>query len=292
MGNVVQRVPTIATDRPYLGHGVGLRVPHYARALREGLAVDWVEAISENFFGGGGRPAAVLDALRPDMPVVFHGVGMGIASPQPPSDDYLERVRRLCERWEPAWISDHLCWTHFGGHHSHDLLPVPYTEAALARIARHVDHVQSSLGRVLVLENVSSYVAYAQSEMPEWEFIVELVRRTGCKLLLDLNNVIVSAFNHGFDPHEFVDAMPVDGVWQFHLANHTQREGYKFDDHRGPVPDAVWELYQHALGRFGRVSTLVEWDEDVPEFETLAAQSERAARIEGAYFADEQGAPT
>ena len=265
------------SDRPYIGHGVGLRVPHYARALDQGLSVDWVEAISENFFGEGGRPVAVLDRLRKDMPVVFHGVGLGIASTTPLDDDYLRRLERIIARWEPAWVSDHLCWTAYGPHQAHDLLPIPYTRECLDHVARRVDAVQARLGRPFVLENPSTYLSFRDNEMSEAEFLAELTRRTGCKLLLDINNILVSSFNHDFDPHDYLETIPLDAVWQFHLANHSERGTHRFDDHRGPVPEMVWSLYEDALRRFGRVSSLVEWDEEVPEWEVLAAQRDQAA---------------
>ncbi len=273
--------PTVSDgSRPYLGHGVGLRVPHYEHALQCGLDVDWVECITENFFGGGGRPMAVLERLRRDMPIVFHGVSLGVASVTEPSKSYLDRVSALVDRFEPAWVSDHACWTHHGGKHSHDLLPVPYTEECLQLVTRNVLRVQERLRRPLVLENVSSYVAYRVSEMAEWEFLSELVRRSGCKLLLDVNNVLVSGVNHDFDPHQFIEGVPADTVWQLHLANHTNRGHYRFDSHEGPVPEAVWNLYAHALEHLGRVSTLVEWDEGIGEWEELRAQQRRAKAVE------------
>lgn len=261
---------------PFLGHGVGLRVPHYQRALTQRLDVDWVEAITENFFGGGGRPRAVLLALRQDMPVVLHGVSLGIGSSDAPRLSYLNQVKELAEQVEPAWVSDHLCWTSLGGHYSHDLLPLPYTEEALRRLTENVDKVQTCLGRPLVLENVSSYVGFNDSEMSEWEFLSEVVHRTGCKLLLDLNNVVVSAANHGFHVREYLEGIPVGCVQQFHLANHSDLGHYKFDDHRGSVPSEVWALYEDALRRFGAVSSLVEWDEDVPDWEVLRAEQQQA----------------
>lgn len=274
------RVAPDESARPYLGHGVGLRVPHYARALDRSLDVDWVECISENFFGGGGRPRAVLERLRRDMPIAFHGVSTGIGSLEGPSNDYLAELKKLAARFEPAWFSDHLCWTHFGGKHSHDLLPLPYTEEALSLVCRNTARVQEVLKRPLVLENVSSYVSFNASSMTEWEFLAELTRRTGCRVLLDINNVVVSSKNHGFAPEAFIDAIPTPAVWQFHLANHTDRGHYKFDSHMGKVPDDVWSLYEYALGRFGRVSTLVEWDDDIPEWETLRGEQREAERRE------------
>jgi uncharacterized protein (UPF0276 family) len=255
-------------------------VPHYERALNEGLDVDWVECISENYFGGGGRPLAVLERLRRDMPLVFHGVSLGIGSVSGPSSSTLDRLAALIARFEPAWVSDHLCWTHHAGKHSHDLLPLPYTEESLRLVTLHVQRVQEQLARPLVLENVSSYVAYRVSQMNEWEFLSELSERSGCKLLVDLNNVVVNAANHGFDPKQYIDALPASAVWQLHLANHADRGHYRFDSHKGRVPEAVWQLYLYALQRWGEVSTLVEWDEAIPEWDVLRAEQRRAAEIE------------
>jgi uncharacterized protein (UPF0276 family) len=266
-----------AAALPYLGHGVGLRVPHYERALAGGLPVDWVELVTENFLGSGGRPRAVLEAVRRERPIVFHGVSLGVGSSSRPDAAYLRRVRALADAFEPAWLSDHLCWTRFEGRESHELLPLPFTDEALALTIESTERAQDALGRPLLLENVSSYVAYADSQMSEWQFLSELARRSGCFILLDLNNVVVSAFNHGFSPDEYLAGLPPERVAQFHLANHTQYPHYKFDDHRGPVPEAVWTLFEAALRRFGRVSSLIEWDEDVPAWETLVAERDRAA---------------
>lgn len=263
---------------PYLGHGVGLRVPHYERALAGGLAVDWVEVVSENFFGAGGRPRAVLAAVRREKPLVFHGVSLGVGSLERPDGAHLARLRQLCDELEPAWVSDHVCWTRFEGHQAHELLPLPLTEEALEVAVQNTLRVQDALCRPLVLENVSSYVTYGASEMSEWEFSSELSRRSGCSLLLDLNNVLVSAFNHGFDPELYLAGLPPERVVQFHLANHTRRDGYRFDDHRGPVPPEVWALFEAACRRFGAVSSLVEWDEDIPAWEVLVAERDEAAR--------------
>lgn len=265
-------------DRPFLGHGVGLRVPHYEHLLREPAGVDWFEAITENFFGHGGRPHRVLERVRSQVPVVFHGVSLAIGSGDALDREYLRRVRALVDRYEPAWVSDHLCWGRQGGHHSHDLLPLPYTEEALDRVTRRVGQVQEMLGRRILLENVSSYVGFAASEMTEWEFLSQVAERADCLLLLDLNNIVVSAHNHGFDPHHYVDGIPVRRVWQFHLAGHTDHDRFKLDSHIGPVPDAVWALYRRALGRFGPVSSLVEWDAEIPAWETLLGERDRARR--------------
>lgn len=262
--------------RPYLGHGVGLRVPHYARVLEQGVDVDWIEVISENFFGGGGRPWAVLERVRRDVPLVFHGVSLGIGSPEPPRRDYLQQLKLLADTFEPAWLSDHLCWTHFGGHQSHDLLPLPYTEEALERVVRHLGHVQDFLGRRILLENVSSYVGFTASSLSEWEFLSEVARRADALILLDLNNVIVSAYNHGFAPCDYLAGVAAERVWQYHLANHSDKGAYKLDDHRGAVPDEVWQLFDEAERRFGPVSSSIEWDEEVPSWETLKAEQARA----------------
>ncbi len=263
---------------PYLGHGVGLRVPHYERALAGALDVDWVEVITENFFGGGGRPRAVLEAVRRDVPLVFHGVSLGIGSLDGPSGAYLRQVKALAEAFEPAWVSDHLCWTSFEGQYSHELLPLPYTEEALDAVVERVLRAEDVLGRPLLLENVSSYVGFQASELTEWEFLSEVARRSGCSLLLDLNNVIVSAYNHGSSVEDYLQGVPRDKVCQFHLANHSQRHNHKFDDHRGPVPPEVWGLFESALARFGPVSSLVEWDEEVPSWEELRAEQRQASR--------------
>ncbi len=265
--------------RPYLGHGVGLRVPHYTKALDGTLDVDWVEVISENFFGDGGRPRAVLEAARAQVPVVMHGVSLAIGSAEPLDRAYLDRLAALVRYIDPAWVSDHLCWGRIDGHHAHDLLPLPYTEEALTFVVDRVQQVQDALGRPLTLENVSSYVGFVASQMPEWEFLAQVSARSGCRILLDLNNVVVSAKNFDFAPETYLDGIPVDAVWQFHLANHTDRGHFKFDSHKGPVPDEVWDLYRVALRRFGAVSSLIEWDEDVPSWGILRGQQQIAARI-------------
>lgn len=265
--------------RPNLGHGVGLRVPHYEKALDGSLDVDWVEVVTENFLGHGGRPQAVLAGARAQVPVVLHGVSLGIGSVEPLDTAYLARVRALSDQIEPAWVSDHLCWGRIEGHHAHDLLPLPYSEEALALVVERLGQVQDALGQPLVLENVSSYVAYAHSVMPEWEFLAEIASRSGCRVLLDVNNIVVSAKNFGFAAEDYLNGIPKDVVWQFHLANHTDRGHYKFDSHKGAVGDEVWALYRLALQRFGDVSSLIEWDEDVPSWDILREESRKAGRI-------------
>jgi uncharacterized protein len=263
-----------------LGHGIGLRPAHYARLLSAGASgVEWFEAISENFFELGGRPFAVLERVRRDVPVVLHGVGMGIGSSEPPSPVYLSKLRRLMERIEPAWVSDHVCWGSADGHFSHDLLPVPYTEEMLELLTGRLLRVQDTLDCPLVLENITSYLRFAGDTIPEWEFLNELTARTGAKLLLDLNNVYVNSQNLGFDPRTFIRGVRVGSVQQFHLAGHTVQPDFILDSHVGPVPDAVWELYRLAVRCLGCLPSLVEWDERVPELEAVRLESLVARRI-------------
>lgn len=259
-----------------LGYGIGLRTNHFSRFLEESPKVDWVEAISENFMRPGGRPLHVLEKVRSEVPVVLHGVSLSIGGTDPLNRTYLQALRSLIDRISPAMVSDHLCWCSHGGRYVHDLWPVPFTEEALAHIASRVGEVQESLGRQILLENVSSYVTFRASEMTEWEFLSELTRRAGCALLLDVNNVFVSAHNHGFDPLEYLRGIPVGRVGQFHLAGHTDRGSFLLDSHDGPVPDAVWALYREAVRRFGEGPTLIEWDEQIPELPILVAESEKA----------------
>ena len=289
---IVQRVPLALpiSPRPYLGHGVGLRERHYERALAGQLDVDWVEVTSENFFGQGGRPRAVLSRLRRELPVVLHGVSLGIGSPGPPSATYLSRLRELCDFVEPAWVSDHLCWTHLDGVWSHELLPLPRVESAIRRVADNVGRVQDALGRRILLENVSTYLTFAHDAMSEWEFLAAVAQRADCLILLDLNNILVSAHNHGFDPLGYLEGIPPDRVWQFHLARHSDRGNHRFDDHCGTVPEEVWMLFDAALRRFGPVSSLIEWDEGVPEWEILRAQQRTARRRADAVL--KRGVPT
>ena len=267
------------TDRPYIGHGVGLRTRHYARARKGELDVDWVELVTENFFGAGGQPARVLERVREAMPVVLHGVSLGIGSLDAPDPEYLERLRALVDQVEPAWVSDHLCWSTHQGLHSHALLPLPLTQPCLAAVADRVARVQDALGRQLLLENVSSYVTYREDSLPEWEFLSQLCARTDCLLLLDLNNILVNCANHGWDPQQYLNGIPGERVWQLHLANHSDRGNYKFDSHLGAVPDEVWALYRDVLARWGPISSLVEWDEDTPEWALLQAEQRRAVQI-------------
>lgn len=264
---------------PVLGYGVGLRPAHYAHVLAARPEIGWFEVISENFMVAGGRPLATLDRVRADYPVVLHGVSLSIGSSDPIDREYLHRLRTLVERVNPAWLSDHLCWTGVGGHTTHDLLPLPYTEEALEHVVRRVAQVQDALGRQIALENVSSYLTFCASALPEWSFLAAVAERADCGILLDVNNVYVSARNHGFDPLAYLAAMPRERVVQMHLAGHTDHGTHLLDTHDHPVCDAVWDLYRAAVQRLGPVSTLIEWDDRIPDFDILHAEALRARAI-------------
>lgn len=275
---------------PDLGFGIGLRTGHYADVLARGSRAEWFEAISENFMVAGGRALDVLERVRADYPVVLHGVSLSIGGSDPIPAAYLHALRALVDRFEPAWVSDHLCWTSADAHQLHDLLPLPWTEELLAHLVPRIGRVQDALGRALVLENVSSYLTFAHATIPEWEFLAELARRTGCDLLLDVNNVHVSAYNHGFDAQRFVDAIPRDRVAQIHLAGHTDHGTHLLDTHDAPVADAVWELYHYTITRLGPVATLVEWDGEVPPLEVVEAQALRARAVAASAIAQRTAA--
>jgi uncharacterized protein len=268
-----------ATTTRSLGYGVGLRAEHYDDFLAGRPRVDWIEAITENYMDSGGRPLSILERLRRDLPVALHGVALSIGSVDPLDASYLTSLRTLVRRIEPALVTDHLCWTGVGGRSLFDLLPLPLTEEALAHVTLRTRAVQDLLGRRILLENPSTYVAYRHSTIPEWEFLAELAERADCGLLVDVNNVWVSAFNLGFDPYAYLDALPAERVGQIHLAGFTDRGTYLFDTHSAPVDERVWDLYAHAVRRFGTVATLVEWDADIPPVERLCAEAERAREI-------------
>ncbi|MBS2014580.1 MAG: DUF692 domain-containing protein [Deltaproteobacteria bacterium] len=264
----------------FLGHGYGLRARHYPDLLEApaGLGVPCVEAITENFLGRGGRPAAILERARSEAEVVLHGVSLSIGSTDPLRLAYLDALRELAERVQAKVVSDHLCFGSVGGRFGHDLWPMPLTEEALDHVVERVSRVQERLGRRIALENPSSYLEWAASTIPEEEFLSEVVRRADSLVLLDLNNVYVSARNHGFDPLRYIEAIPRGRVAQFHLAGHSARDGYLFDDHGAAVSDPVWELYERAVRRFGDVTCIVEWDSNVPELHQLVAEAARARR--------------
>jgi uncharacterized protein (UPF0276 family) len=277
----------VAVSVPYLGHGVGLRTQHYPRVLDGTARVDWFEVISENFMVRGGRPLAVLTRARELAPIVLHGVSLSLGSTDPLNVSYLDELAALARGFTPAWVSDHLCWGSIGGRYAHDLLPLPFTEEALAHVVLRIEAVQERLGRQILVENVSSYLTYAHSTIPEWEFLAALAARADCGILLDVNNAYVSACNHGFDAATYIAGIPPGRVGQLHLAGHTDKGTHLLDTHVGPVPAPVWDLYRFALRHCGRVSTLVEWDEEVPELAVVVAEAERArtiaAEVLGAY---------
>ena len=264
---------------PYLGFGLGLRPQHYQAILEGDPAIDWFEVISENFMVPGGQPLRMLDRIAERFPVVMHGVSLSIASTAPLDMDYLKVLKSLAARAKPKWISDHLCWTGVHGVNLHDLLPVPYTEEALEHVVNRVGQVQDFLGRRIAIENVSSYIEFEHSEMEEWDFVGELARRADCWLLLDVNNVFVSGFNHRFDTRAFIEAIPLDRVVQFHLAGHSEANTHLVDTHDEPVRPEVWNLYALALERFGPVSTMIERDDNIPPLEDLVAELDHARRI-------------
>lgn len=268
------------SDRPpFLGFGLGLRPQHYREILEGEPKIDWLEVISENYMVDGGQPLRILDRIRERYAVVMHGVSLSIASTSPLDLEYLGRLKALANRVKPAWISDHLCWTGVHGVNLHDLLPIPYTEEALDHVVNRIDQVQDFLGRRLTLENVSSYVTYSQSEMSEWEFVSEVATRADCWLLFDVNNVYVSAFNHGFDTADFLRGIPRDRVVQFHVAGHSHEESHIVDTHDHPVSEEVWDFYRDAVGHFGPVTTMIERDDNIPPLAELVAELDRAREI-------------
>lgn len=261
------------------GFGLGLRTRHYRDFLDAPQPVDWLEVISDNYMVDGGKPLAMLDRIRADYPMAMHGVSLSIGAINGLDRDYLNKLKTLQQRIEPMWVSDHLCWTGAHGRKLHDLMPLPFTHEALNVVARNVHQAQEVLQRPLVLENVSSYVEFASSEMTEWEFLTEICNATGCKLLLDINNIYVSAFNHGFSPTEFVHGVPADSIMQFHLAGHQNNGDHLIDTHDHPVCDGVWDLYQTALKHFGEVPSMIERDDRIPPLPALLNELATARTI-------------
>ncbi|MGD9502129.1 MAG: DUF692 domain-containing protein [Methyloceanibacter sp.] len=278
----------ITEKPPYLGFGLGLRPKHYKEILDGNPAIDWFEIISENYMIEGGQPLRLLDQIVERYPVVMHGVSMSIASTAPIDFEYLSGLKKLAERVKPKWISDHLCWTGVHGVNLHDLLPIPYTEEALNHVVDRVGQVQDFLGRRLTLENVSSYVTFGQSEMTEWEFVSELAKRADCWLLFDVNNVYVSAFNHGFSADDFLNGVPRDRVVQFHVAGHSHEETHIIDTHDHPVCDEVWDFYGKSVANFGPVSTMIERDDNIPPLAELVAELDHARAIARAVLGGKQ----
>lgn len=273
-------LPRLGLPNP--GDGLGLREEHFPHLMStppESWGVDWFEAITENLLDNAGYGMRVFEHVAAHRPVVLHGVSLSIGSTAPLDMAYLGKLRALAERFRPLWISDHLCWTGVQGVNSHDLLPMPLTEAALAHVADRVARVQDFLGRPLIVENPSTYLEFRASQMPEAEFLARLCDATGCGLLLDVNNVHVSSFNHAQDPIAYLEAIPAAHVVQVHLAGPSDHGTHLIDTHDAPVPDAVWPLYARVWERCGPVATMVEWDAGIPEFEVVAAELGKARRV-------------
>ncbi|WP_028446215.1 MNIO family bufferin maturase [Chitinimonas koreensis] len=266
--------------------GLGLRPEHYHDLLAAPGCVDWLEALSDNYLVPGGKPLHFLDRLRHDYPMALHGVALNLGGTEPLSADYLRDLRALVDRVEPMWVSDHLCWTGIDGVNLHDLLPLPYTEAAIGHVVDRVQRVQDAIGQRLLLENVSSYLSYTVDEMAEWDFLAEIARRADCLILLDVNNVHVSSVNHGFDPHAYLAALPAARVRQIHLAGHSDHGDYLVDTHDRPVPPPVWALYREAVRRFPGVAAMIERDADIPPLAELLDELAIARAIAGEATAD------
>lgn len=266
-------------DAPFQGFGLGLRPPHYQDFLTGHVNIDFVEVISENFMLDGGRPLHILDQIRELHPVALHGVSMSVGSADGLDLDYLHRLKTLVDRIDPLFVSDHLCWTRIEGFNSHDLLPLPYTEEALDLVCTNVAQAQDLLGRPMLIENPSTYLQFTTDSMTEWHFLDVLCERTGCALLLDVNNIYVSATNHGFDPLAYLDGVPADRVRQIHLAGHSQGGDRLIDTHDQPVPTPVWALYAQASLRIGPVATMIERDDDIPPLIELLAELDIARSL-------------
>lgn len=268
----------MSTNPSFSGFGLGLRPVHYADFLAAPQPVDFLEIISENFMIDGGRPLSVLDKLRQRYPVAMYGVSMSLGAADGLNPGYLKRLSALADRLEPLWISDHLCWTGTGGVNSHDLLPLPLTEEALRRVCDNIDQAQTALGRTLLVENPSSYVTFAEDSYSEWAFLAELSKRSGCDLLLDINNIFVSAHNHGFSARDYIAGIPADRVRQIHLAGHTIGDPLLIDTHDQPVPEGVWELFEALYPRLGPVAVMIERDDKIPPLPDLLDEVGRARR--------------
>lgn len=269
----------LSLTQPGLGFGLGLRTAHYEDVLATRPRVDWFEVISENYMVPGGKPLYYLDRVRAEYPCVMHGVSMSIGSSDPLDPEYMAQLKALAQRLQPAWISDHLCWTGIAGRNTHDLLPLPYTEEALRHVAGKIRQVQDVLGRRLLIENVSSYVSYKASSMTEWEFLDALTREADCLLLLDVNNIYVSAYNHHFDPEAFLRGIPPERVQQIHLAGHSNCGAHIIDTHDADIVDPVWDLYGKAVALLGPVPTMIERDDHIPPLDDLVAELDIARRV-------------
>lgn len=266
-------------NKTFLGYGLGLRTEYYDVILDQLPQVDWFEIISENYMVDGGKPLHYLDRIREHYPIVMHGVSLSIGGTDPLNKNYLKRLKQLIDYAQPQWVSDHLCWTTHGGYNSHDLLPLPCTEEAIKHVVGRLEQVQDFLGQRILLENASTYLTFDNAEMTEWDFYREVVERADSLMLLDVNNIYVCARNHGFDPIEFLDSMPIDRVTQMHVSGHSDFGDYVIDTHDHPVVEPVWQLFAEALKRFGPVSSMVERDDRFPPFAELMAELQTMRNI-------------
>lgn len=266
-------------DRPYLGFGLGLRTKHYQDILQTLPELDWFEVITENYIIPGGRPLDFLYRIREHYPMVMHGVSMSIGSTDELDWTYLKLVKNLADKLDVPWFSDHLCWTGMNGKNMHDLLPLPYTDEAIKHVADRIKQVMDFIQRPMIIENLSSYVTYKSSVMNEWDFYNAVVEEADCGMLLDINNIYVSSFNHEFDPLEYLNSVPIERVYQFHLAGHSHHGGIIIDTHDHPVITEVWDLYEHAVRRFGHVSTMIERDDNIPPLADVIDELNHARRI-------------
>ena len=259
--------------------GIGLRAPHYREVLETLPGVGWLEVHSENYFGAGGQPHAFLERLRSRYPLSLHGVGMSLGSTDALNVQHLDKLKALIHRYQPDLVSEHLCWSSVGGRHLNDLLPLPYTEEALSHVSERVMRAQELLGRQLLIENVSSYLQFSDSTIPEWEFVAAVAAMSGCGILLDVNNVYVNSVNHRFDALRYLDAIPSAAVGEIHLAGYDDSGLCLIDTHGAPVSEPVWNLYREAVRRFGRTPTLIEWDTDLPALVVLLDEARKADAI-------------
>ncbi len=265
--------------KEFLGFGLGLRTDHFQDVLQDKPEIDWFEIVSENFFVAGGKPKYYLHAIRELYPMVMHGVSLSIGSTDPLNMEYLKNLKTLINEVQPKWVSDHLCWTGVDNTNSHDLLPLPYNEEAVKHVVARVKQTQDYLGQAILLENVSSYLTYKNSTMTEWEFLSQVAKDSDCYILLDINNIYVSARNHGFKAQDYLNAVDPERVCQFHLAGHSDYGDYVIDTHDNDICDSVWALYEKALQRFGPISTMIERDDNIPSLQTLQAELTQAKQI-------------
>ncbi|MEJ2360672.1 MAG: DUF692 domain-containing protein [Gammaproteobacteria bacterium] len=266
--------------------GIGLRSIHYREVIDDKPAIAWVEIHSENFFADGGKPHDILEEVRQSYPISMHGVGLSLGSVDPLNQWHLDKLKMLNERYQPGLISEHLCWNSIDQRYLNDLLPLPYTQEAINHIVPRIQQVQEYIGRQILIENLSSYLQFNESCMPEWDFVSEVARRSGCGILLDINNIYVNASNHHFDPDTYLKAIPVELVGEMHLAGHIRENGYLLDTHSAPVCDAVWQLYRRAVARFGPTPTLIEWDCDIPPLPRLLQEAAKAQHILDGHYAN------